>query len=99
MQGEIVIEPAYYNEPWNIHLNPLTIDFVKNSSQFADQINLLVEKQLSREKETFAPNDIWNYGGARLLTEIPVDEFEGETADSWLQQREELKRQDRIRPT
>jgi hypothetical protein len=99
VRGEIVIEPAYYNEPWDFHLNPATIDFVKNSSQFADQINLLVEKQLSREKETFAPNDIWNYGGARLLTEIPADEFEGETADSWLQQRDELKRQDRIRPT
>jgi hypothetical protein len=97
--GEPLGGTVFYNEPWNFHLNPATINFVKESYELADMINKRVEQQLPRDKATFASNDVWHYGGARLLAEIPMYQFDEEEYLNDLAGRRKLERQERLRMT
>lgn len=97
--GELVGGTVFYNEPWDFHLKPATVNFVKDSYELADAINKRVERQLPRDKATFASNKVWHFGGARLLAEIPKSEFDDEEYLNNLAGRTKLERQERLRVT
>ena len=70
VMGIIRKEPADYNQPWNYHLNPSTIEFFENSIEVCDAGIQYVEDHLNEVCGELLPNCRWCPWGSRLIEEV-----------------------------
>lgn len=74
VQGTIVKEPATYNEGWDFHLQPSSIDFFEMAMEVCDSNVDLVANDLASVGGAFLPGNHWCPWSSKLVGEIDFKE-------------------------